>query len=148
MTIEEDNAADAAALAKYQKEAYDAMVAKYVTPVTTWDDFYGIVRMVVTEYQKCSCPTHTMEAMYLMYAFVLAMEAMPEESNIAVLTERMVHIMIYEPTEKMGVSIVMASAAEMRGAAALLKAIGGAHIHTVDEGLTPDKIALTKPQLH
>lgn len=91
--------------------------------VNSWADLYGVIHKRMRAYRAMPhLPTAEM-AMFTMYAFVLALEDLPEEGNAIVIMKRINHIMFMEP-ERLGASLTVIDAEDVERAQRLLAALG------------------------
>ena len=75
--------------------------------INTWEDLYAFMDDRMAGVHATLHPALVFEALFTMYAFMQAMRDLPEEGDIKVIAERMIHIMVYDSKERLGVSLTI-----------------------------------------
>lgn len=88
-------------------EQYDILRKELLGKVESWADIYDYFDTLMRRVRVDMHPAHVFDAMFGMYAFLLALREMPEEGDIKVLADRMVRIMVYESEEKLGAKVTV-----------------------------------------
>lgn len=70
--------------------------------ISTWEDLYEMFDKLMGQVTETMHPGVVFNALFMMHGFMHAMRELPDEGDIKVLVERMLHIMIYEGEEKLG----------------------------------------------
>jgi len=107
-----------------KREMYEELLKNLGEGVATWSDFYGVIHARMKKFMECHCQGHALEVLYPMYAFILSLEALPEEGDIKVIVERMARIMAYEAKEKLGAELVHISSEDLKTAATVFAKLG------------------------
>lgn len=121
--------------------------------IKSWDDAYEYFGSLVDRFNCTVQPMAAMEAMYTMYAFLLAMKENPEEGDIKALTERMMKIIVYESEDKLGATLHAGCATDLQAFreqanAALSEAQRIAKAEELRETLNAYQGTTDKPVLH
>jgi hypothetical protein len=132
--------------AKTKQAAYENLQKEIEERVVTWQDMYTVFHEKMETFKKSHEPTHALEAMYHMYAFILSLEALPEEGNIKVIAEYMIRVMVYESREKLGADMITITPEDIQTTARVLGTLGA---HSLVEHGPPGETTETenKPEV-
>lgn len=136
------------------QSAYEECLKEFSTNVVTWSDMYETIHRRMREFKQCHCATHAMDALYPMYAFILALEALPEEGDIKVIGERMATIMTYDALDKLGAEVMSVTPEQVREASRVVQALTGRGLfgngpEEPEDATTPaTTVAADKKHLH
>lgn len=90
-----------------QDEQYELLKKELLSKVKSWADIYDYFDTLMARVRTTMHPAYVFDAMFGMYAFLLAMKEMPDEGDIERLADRMVRIMVYESQEKLGAKVTV-----------------------------------------
>ena len=97
-----------------QDEMYAAFLSEVLPKINSWDDAYKFFGSLVEDTREFGNLMALVNAMFTMYAFLLAMKEKPDEGDIKKLISHMFHIIVYEGQEKLGATFRMLSDEERR----------------------------------
>lgn len=97
------------------KDEQFALITEALLPqINSWEDIFNMFDKRMKEVLANPHPIPMMHTMFLMYGFLTALRELPEEGDIKVLAERMLHIMIYEGEEKLGSNMDVMKAEDLK----------------------------------
>jgi hypothetical protein len=106
-----------------QQAALDEADEWATKSITTWADLYGMIHGRMNAFHKSPDRASSEMAIFTMYAFVLALEALPDEGNALVIAKKMNHILFMEP-ERMGAILTVVDQEDIERTAKVLSALG------------------------
>jgi hypothetical protein len=106
-----------------QQRALDEANGWAERAISTWADLYGMLHARMRAFHSAPDQSSSEMALFSMYAFVLALEALPDEGNALVIVKKMNHIMFMEP-ERLGARITVIDQEDVVRAAQVLSALG------------------------
>lgn len=120
-----------------KEEQLAALKEQILDRIESWADMYEFFDALMRQVNETGHPGLVFDALFTMYAFMVALRELPEEGDIKKLGDRMLRILIFESVEKLGTQVTVMTSDELQEVLRKRSAMAAMAVAAMDDDKKP-----------